>query len=217
LHFYLLGGGWAVSLIWAMMILPLADSLQNCFQNLTSRIAGIDNEQMTGRVLGMGAMMGFGINAIKEQFKTPNQNNSNSSNNASTGNGGGLKGFVARAKSIINPTTNLSPEKDYNGNVNPIRNVEKTSASKSTNENKSTNNNETKISPKNVATSALKTGYNVTKNYLKVGASLAEGKFDSSSYQNKNYSKKKFQNTEYVNKIASEKVNSEKLGDKNEH
>lgn len=30
------GGGWAVSLIWAMMILPLADALQNCLQDLTS-------------------------------------------------------------------------------------------------------------------------------------------------------------------------------------
>lgn len=54
------GGGWAVSLIWAMMILPLADALQNCLQNLTSRIAGVDNEQMTNRVIGMGAMAGFG-------------------------------------------------------------------------------------------------------------------------------------------------------------
>ena len=78
------GGGWAVSLIWAMMILPLADALQNCLQNLTSRIAGVDNEQMTGRVMGMGAMLGFGLGAIKEQFNTPttsnNGNNGNSSN-----------------------------------------------------------------------------------------------------------------------------------------
>ena len=63
------GGGWAISLIWAMMILPLADTLQNCLQNLTSRIAGIDNEQMSNRVIGMGAMLGFGLGAIKEQFK----------------------------------------------------------------------------------------------------------------------------------------------------
>ena len=67
-----------------MMILPLADALQNCLQNLTSRIAGVDNEQMTGRVMGMGAMLGFGLGAIKEQFNTPttsnNGNNGNSSN-----------------------------------------------------------------------------------------------------------------------------------------
>ena len=74
------GGGWAISLIWAMMILPLADTLQNCLQNLTSRIAGIDNEQMTNRVLGTGAMLGFGLGAIKEQFKTPETQNKSSNN-----------------------------------------------------------------------------------------------------------------------------------------
>ena len=35
------GGSWAISLIWAMMILPLADALQNCLQDLTSRIAQV--------------------------------------------------------------------------------------------------------------------------------------------------------------------------------
>ena len=77
------GGGWAVSLIWAMMILPLADTLQNCFQNLTSRIAGVDNEQMTNKVVGMGTMLGFGIGAIKEQFNTPQSNSGNSNINHS--------------------------------------------------------------------------------------------------------------------------------------
>ena len=57
-----------------MMILPLADSLMNCLQNLTSRIAGVDNEMMTGRVMGMGTMIGFGLGAIKEQFRTPSSN-----------------------------------------------------------------------------------------------------------------------------------------------
>lgn len=32
-------GGWAVSLLWAMMILPLGDALQNTMQNLVSRVA----------------------------------------------------------------------------------------------------------------------------------------------------------------------------------
>ena len=112
------GGGWAISLIWAMMILPLADTLQNCLQNLTSRIAGIDNEQMSNRVIGMGAMLGFGLGAIKEQFKTPKQNIKDVGNTNT-----GFKGFVDRAKSIISPGMNLSSEEDYNGNINPIRNV----------------------------------------------------------------------------------------------
>ena len=100
----------------------MADALQNCLQDLTSRIAGVDNEQMTGRVLGMGAMMGFGLGAIKEQFNSPSPNIK--TGNSNDGNaGGGFKGFISRAKAVVNPSINLSAEKDYNGNINPIRNV----------------------------------------------------------------------------------------------
>ena len=51
------------------MILPLADALQNCLQDLTSRIAGLDNEQMSGRAMGMGAMLGYSLGAIKDYNK----------------------------------------------------------------------------------------------------------------------------------------------------
>lgn len=50
----------------------------NCFQNLTSRIAGMDNEEMTGRVMTMGGMAGYGIASIKEQFKTKKVSDNNS-------------------------------------------------------------------------------------------------------------------------------------------
>ena len=120
---FLPASGWAISLIWAMMILPLADTLQNCLQNLTSRIAGVDNEQMTNRVLGTSAMLGFGLGAIKEQFKTPNTVNGQANNNLVNNTNSGLKGIVSRTKEFINPNTTLSEERDYNGNVNPIRNV----------------------------------------------------------------------------------------------
>lgn len=221
------GGGWAISLIWAMMILPLADSLQNCLQNLTSRIAGVDNEQMTGRVMGMGAMLGFGLGAIKEQFKTPSSNikttNTNSNNND-----GGLKGFVSRAKSVINPSINLSDEKDYNGNINPIRNImpkENTNNINKSNISIPTSNainnenisNGNKSTPKNVLSRAAKTGFNATKAYLSIGAKMAEGNFSTSSYKsnNNNVRKNNFQNTEYINKILDNN-NIKKLGDENE-
>lgn len=223
------GGGWAVSLIWAMMILPLADALQNCFQNLTSRIAGVDNEQMTNRVVGMGAMLGFGLGAIKEQFNTPSSNNNNNSN----GNNGGLKGFIDRAKSVVNPSMNLSPEKDYNGNVNPIRAV---LPKENTNTNTINNNNSNNISiptsngkntesisngtantSKSVAGKVAKTGFNATKAYLSVGAKMVEGDF--SSYKSRPINKKSnYQNVEYmqnIRKLANEN-NAKKLGDQNE-
>lgn len=206
------------------MILPLADTLQNCLQNLTSRIAGVDNEQMTGRVMGMGAMLGFGLGAIKEQFNSPTEKikNYNGNDNNSSG---GLKGFVSRAKSVINPSMNLSDEKDYNGNVNPIRNVlpkEKTTNSttynKNTNENVS-NNNTNKTTMKSVIGKVAKTGVNATKTYLEVGAKMAEGDFNKFSYTpyktKQNNGKSKLNSTEYINKVTT---NNEikKLGDTNE-
>lgn len=224
------GSGWAVSLIWAMMILPLADALQNCFQNLTSRIAGVDNEQMTNRVVGMGAMLGFGLGAIKEQFNSPSSNNNNGN-----GNNGGLKGFIDRAKSVVNPSMNLSPEKDYNGNVNPIRTVlPKENTNTNTNTNNVNNNisiptsngkntesisNGTASTPKSVVGKVAKTGFRATKAYLSVGAKMAEGDFSSYKGSNKQMSKKSnYQNVEYMQNIQklTNENNARKLGDQNE-
>lgn len=219
------GGGWAVSLIWAMMILPLADALQNCFQNLTSRIAGVDNEQMTNRVVGMGAMLGFGLGAIKEQFNTPSSNNNRGNENNS-----GLKGFVNRAKSIVKPSMNLSPEKDYNGNINPIRTVlpkENTGTNTNnvnnnisipTSNGKNTENisNGTVNTQKSVVGKVAKTGFNATKAYLSVGAKMAEGDFSSYKGNSKQTNKKyNYQNVEYMQKLTNEN-NIRKLGDQNE-
>ena len=211
------GGGWAISLIWAMMILPLADALQNCLQNLTSRIAGVDNEQMSNRVIGMGGMMGFGLGAIKEQFKTPSSSNTSSTGSTSNNSGGGLRGFVSRAKSLVNPTMNLSDEKDYNGNVNPIRSVlpkEKNTVniSKPKEGNK---NNLNKV--KSVASNIVRGGTKATSAYLGIGAKMAEGNFDSYSRNNHTKRKNNFQNTEYLNKLANDKAEMQKSGDNNEH
>lgn len=213
LEFLPSGGGWAISLIWAMMILPLADTLQNCLQNLTSRIAGLDNEQMTSRVMGIGTMLGFGVGAIKEQFKTPNQfNNFDNSNR-------GLKGLVSRAKSIINPSINLSAEKDYEENVNPIRTViqKQTNNVKNPNynvENKTTTRENVDISThKAIVGKVAKVGFNATKAYLGIGASLVEGDFNKFHYRNNSTNKKsKFNSTEYINNSN----NIKNLGDENE-
>lgn len=187
------------------MILPLADALQNCFQNLTSRIAGIDNEQMTNRVMGIGSMMGFGLGAIKEQFKTPYSNSSNNNGN-NEGGENGLKGFVSRAKSVVNPSTNLSDEKDYDGNINPIRNVIPKS-----NEKILTNGVN-----KNIASNIVTKGFNTTKAYLEIGSNLVEGNFNNNQYKSSTHIKRNFQNSEYINKVTNNNANIEKSGDKNE-
>ena len=210
------GGGWAISLIWAMMILPLADALQNTLQNLTSRIAGVDNEQMTNRVIGMGAMLGFGVGAIKEQFNFPQAKSQNGENTS-----GGFKGFVDRAKQVINPTINLSSEKDYNGNVNPIRTVVNRKSTNTSTQNVNTNNqqNNTGFSPKTTVSKVANAGFKGAKAYLGMGAKLAEGDFSKStySYNQKTHNRRnKFQSTEYVNNMA--KANEiKKSGDGNEY
>ena len=100
------GGGWAVSLIWAMMILPLASTIQNSLQDLTSRICGIDTNAQATQAFAMGGVaggaIGYGISAIKEQFKTPggdnNSPNATASNMQGQGNNNGPQSFVSRRK-----------------------------------------------------------------------------------------------------------------------
>ena len=208
-----------------MMILPLADSLMNCLQDLTSRIAGLDNEQMSNRAMGMGAMLGYSIGAIKEQFNSPTNNTTKSDGTKSTT---GFSGFIDKAKSFINPNMNLSAETDYDGNANPIRNVISTKSNNvinpisniSTNKDYKTNNNtETvKTSKTTIAKNIAKTAFTGTKAYLNLGARMAEGDFNKNTYRPSYTNKRKnnFQNTEYINNISNQNNSMQKLGDNNE-
>lgn len=223
------GGGWAVSLIWAMMILPLADALMNCLQNLTSRIAGVDNEQMTNRVMGTGAMLGFGLGAIKEQLKTPSMKMANNDNSS-----GGFKGLVSRAKSIINPKAEKTNETDYykyipSNALNPR--PDKDIPLPKPIINNSSNNDQIKTPKKdytkaknalNKVNHVASTGFNIAKNYVGIGAKMAEGDFNSSNSKykgNSNSRKNKtnaFQSTHYINNMSNDSK-LDKLGDADEH
>lgn len=70
-------GGWATSILWAMMILPIADTLQNTLQNLISRVAGINNDELATRGIGMTRAMSHSIKALAYQFQIPNKLGSN--------------------------------------------------------------------------------------------------------------------------------------------
>lgn len=170
---------------------------------------------MTNRVIGTSAMLGFGLGAIKEQFNSPTSNSKSNNDNSN----GGFKGFIDRAKSVISPSMNLSDEKDYNGNVNPIRNVipkEKQNTNVSIPTSNKTNSINSKNTPKSVVGKVAKTGFNATKAYLSVGARMVEGDFSKSPYKNNNKVKKhNFQSTEYINQFSNNE-NIKKLGDKNE-
>ena len=197
------GGGWAISLIWAMMILPLADALQNCLQNLTSRIAGIDNEQMANRALGVGAMLGYSVGAIKEQFKTPE-----STIKSTNYNNDNVSSFLGRVKNVTNPHIKVNETSNYNEYNKPIKEfISKDEQLKQHKTDSIINTNTIKnnISTiKSITGNIAKGSYNATKSYLKVGANLVEGKFDNpknshittspTSKYNKN-----FETTEYAN------------------
>ena len=218
------GGGWAVSLIWAMMILPLASTIQNSLQDLTSRICGVDTNAQATQAFAMGGVaggaIGYGISAIKEQFKTPvGDSNSTASNMQGQGNNGQQQSFVSRVKNFVNPQMNLSAEKDYNGNVNPIRDVIPNAKSKEDTNTKQEKAN-TGASKGSKIASVLKTGAKGTAKaagaYLSMGRRMVEG--DASvNFRNKaNEPKKQMQHTEYINNIR-ENQPKERLGEENEH
>ena len=208
--------GWAVTLIWAMMLLPIADVLMNCLQNLTSRIAGLDNNEATARGLGLGAAFGTGIgysiNAIKTQFTGTNGSNTE----------GGTTGFMGRVKNFINPQMNLSAEKDYNGNNNPIRNVVDSNNITTNNTTNSSNKNQvvSNVSNNNINNSSKAMrfadgAYKATKGYLKLGANMAEGNF-SNNRPNSYSNDLKNNSTIVAEQNINQKVISEKESDVNE-
>ena len=221
------GGGWAVSLIWAMMILPLASTIQNSLQDLTSRICGIDTNAQATQAFAMGGVaggaIGYGISAIKEQFKTPggdnNSPNATASNMQGQNNNGQQQSFVSRVKNFVNPQMNLSAEKDYNGNINPIRDVipnAKTQGDTNTKEEKMNTGTGKGSKVASVLKAGAKGTTKATGAYLSVGRRMVEGDANVNFRNKGNESKKQMQHTEYINNIR-ESQPKERLGEKNEH
>lgn len=112
--------GWAVSLLWAMMILPLGEVLLNTMQNLVSRIAGLNNEEMANRGIGMGAAIAYTVHSIGAQFKSNNEANG---------------GFVNRIKNVTNRTNETSSSASTTTNIN--KNTEAKTSNTTKNENTS--------------------------------------------------------------------------------
>jgi len=107
--------GWAISLLWGMMILPLGDALQNTMQNLVSRVAGVNNEELANRGIGMSAAMGHTIQSITYQFKGNEENGINIMNNGAGGEKTGISGIVSRVVSKANQST---PESKPDNSLN---------------------------------------------------------------------------------------------------
>lgn len=173
LSFLPVDAGWAVSLLWGMMILPLADALQNTMQNLVSRMAGINNEEIANRGIGMGAAMGYTIKSIACQFKGSDIQDNNAIPNSvnkiikqNTNTETTQSNFV----NIDKYSKNIMEEPNCKVLTNPQKNVQ----SNNMQSNKETNNNV-----------GLKKAFNVGKEFMNIGMYMSDGKQFRNNQTNK--------------------------------
>lgn len=162
-------GGWATSILWAMMILPIADALQNTLQNLVSRIAGINNEELANRGIGMAGAMAHSIKTIAYQFK----GNDNQSNIGGT--------------SFIGRMLNKNPEEESKIAQMETKNMETTTMKTKTINTSSSGsieadaikklgNKSEELKNKVSATNVAKQAFNTGKEFLNMGMYMAEGR-----------------------------------------
>ncbi|MBS6252969.1 MAG: hypothetical protein KH434_07100 [Clostridium sp.] len=165
-------GGWATSILWAMMILPIADALQNTLQNLVSRIAGVNNDELANRGMGMAGAMAYSIKTIAYQFKG-SESQVNNNNQTS------LLGRIFNSDEV-SPITSMktTPMETSKMITTPIN----TSNTDSLQEKENKNNLQTEESSKKNSDIASmgKKAFNTGKEFLNMGMYVAEGKnFDT--------------------------------------
>lgn len=178
-------GGWGISILWAMMILPLASALQNTMQNLVSRIAGIDNTELATRGIGMASAMGYTLKAFTYQFKTEHPVNEEDS-------------ISKDAKKVTSNKEKPMPSKNYEEHSRDIMdNAKPLGGKRNKNEKEKTNRknslNSEKLNNKNINNNSTyskkgtRKAYNVGKEFINLGMYAAEGRnFRNNDYTNKN-------------------------------
>lgn len=186
LDFAAYSDGWAVSLLWAMMILPLGDVLLNTMQNLVSRIAGLNNEEMANRGIGMGAAMAHSINAIGLQFKSNVESN---------------RGFVSRIKNI----TNKNNSENSTNNGNSTSNISKTSNERRM-ANNEINNKKSGVSLYGIGRSFLNTGM-----YLAEGKNFDNKGLNEAKRNNRQNIQRSAIHNNIVQKISTEKSDQDDI------
>ncbi len=190
---------WAVSLLWAMMILPLADALQNTMQNLVSRMAGVNNEELANRGIGMGAAMGYTVKSIAYQFKGENSNKTDG------------KDFISRVANRVTTKTEAKPiagvsyeehSKNVMENAKPINQTNITNKEEQT-QNPITIGKENKEEiPR--STNGFKKAFNVGKEVMNLGMYMAEGRNFKTNENNIN--NKRMYNTPNINNTRKEDI-----------
>ncbi len=180
--------GWAISLLWGMMILPLGDALQNTMQNLVSRIAGINNEELANRGIGMGAAMGHTVKSIAYQFKGNNDE-------AKTGGNSIISKVINKANHIESKEASGASYERYSKNImednntksitnitNPIENNNTIKNNTINNEMQNGLKNTNNVSEVSKALNVRK-AFNVGKEFMNLGMYMAEGRNFKTNYE----------------------------------
>lgn len=183
LNFLPVSGGWAVSLIWALMILPLAEALLNVFHNLISRIAGVPAEEVAQRGIGMASNMGYTIKAFTYQFK-------NSGNNGDGNSSGLLANFLNKTSVVGNKETptNTNPVQTNIAKTQPVKTKPIETNMANTNR-VDQNNKKDNAKPINERSSPFKKATKAGKAFMNTGMYVAEGR-NINPYRNKSRNNK---------------------------
>ena len=201
-------GGWATSILWAMMILPIADTLQNTLQNLVSKVAGIQNDELANRGIGMAGAMAHSIKTIAYQFK--GNETQNNSNNAS---------FLGR---IFTKDTNTQNNQITPMKTNKMETTQMKTTSMNTTKINDTKTDETKENSKQnnkINNNIMSTGrkvFNTGKEFMNLGMYAGEGRnfktnrqFDRYNINNsrkEDYKKKDKENSTITNIEEQDKL-----------
>lgn len=205
LNFLPVTGGWAVSLIWALMILPLAEALLNVFHNLISRIAGVPSEEITQRGFGMASNMAYTLRAFTYQFKNPE--------NTGNGNSSGLLASFLNKTSVIGnkeTPTKTNPVQTNVEKTKPVKtNPIKANEIKSKDTNRTNEKNSNNVNPISERNKPFKKATKAGKEFAKTGMYMAEGR---NILPNKNANRSKYRNKK---DIANETTTHIEMDDRN--
>lgn len=175
-------------------------------QNLVSRIAGVNNEELANRGIGMGAAMGYTLKSIAYQFKGNNEEGKT-----------GEPDIISR---VINKSNNTEAKpaegvsyESYSRNVmedsntNSVTNITNPVGNKTTNNN--IINNEIQNGARDTTkVSGVKRAFNVGKEFMNLGMYMAEGRnFKTNSQeqmQRRTYNRPNINNTRQEDKKEDE-------------
>ena len=170
-------------------------------QNLVSRIAGVNNEELANRGIGMGAAMGYTVRSIAYQFK------GNESENQ------GKTDIISRVINKANntestPVNNVSYE-SYSKNAMEEPNSKSITSGVNTTGNKTTNtiNNVQNTNKDGSTINGIRKAYNVGKEFMNMGMYMAEGRNFRTNTQEQN--QRRIYNRPNINNTRKEETKEE--------